>query len=215
LGLDLKPEEILKHFPRFAKVDDFLAAIGYGGVSAQSIASKLGENGAKEVLAAAPHVAKPRSPQRLVVGGVGDLLTNLAQCCRPVNGDTIVGYVTRGRGITVHRTDCLNVVNSTEQERIVPVSWDDRSKDDTFPVAVKVRAWDRVGLLKDMSTMLADERVNILYTLTTTHDDREVTLDLTLEVSDVGQLSRVLHKLDGVQGVFEVRRDTGASRKGA
>ena len=214
LGLDLKAEEILKHFPRFAKVDDFLAAIGYGGVSAQSIASKLGEHGAREVLAATPHVAKPKSPQRVVVGGVGDLLTNLGQCCRPVNGDLIVGYVTRGRGITVHRTDCPNILNSTEPERIVPVSWDERSRDETFPVAVKVRAWDRVGLLKDISTMLADERVNILYTLTTTHDDREVTLDLTLEVSDVGQLSRVLHKLDGVQGVFEVRRDPTGGRAG-
>jgi GTP pyrophosphokinase len=212
LGLDLKAEEILTHFPRYAKVDDFLAAIGYGGVSAQSIASKLGENGAKEVLAANSYITKPKSPQRLVSGGVGDLLMNLAACCRPVNGDEIIGYVTRGRGITVHRVDCPNVANLTDHERLIPVTWDDRDRDETFPVPVVLRAFDRVGLLKDISTLLADERVNILFTHTRTHEDREVTIDLTVEVADVGQLSRVLHKLDGIQGVFEVRRDTTGAR---
>jgi GTP pyrophosphokinase len=72
-------------------------------------------------------------------------------------------------------------------------------------------AWDRVGLLKDISTLLADERVNILYVLTTTHDDRTVTLDITLEVVDVGQLSRIMHKLESIQYVFEVRRDTSGA----
>jgi guanosine-3',5'-bis(diphosphate) 3'-pyrophosphohydrolase len=217
LGLDLKPEDLLKHFPRYARVDDFLAAIGYGGVSPQAIASRLGENGAKEVLAATPHVPKPNTPQRLTVTGVGDLLTNLAQCCKPVSGDPIVGYVTRGRGITVHRADCPNVVNLPDPERLVPVSWGETSKDETFAVAIKLTAWDRVGLLKDISTLLADEKVNILYVSTTTHDDRTVALDITVEVVDVGQLSRVLHKLESIQYVFEVRRDTsGASvRAGA
>ncbi|MEA2513729.1 MAG: diphosphokinase / guanosine-3,5-bis(diphosphate) 3-diphosphatase [Thermomicrobiales bacterium] len=211
LGLDHKPEELLKHFPRFTKVDDFLAAIGYGGVSPQSIASRLGENGARDLLAATPHVPKPNTPQRLTVTGVGDLLTNLAQCCKPVSGDPIVGYVTRGRGITVHRTDCLNVVNRPDPERLVPVSWGESSKDETFAVGIKLTAWDRVGLLKDISTLLADERVNILYVATTTHDDRTVTLDITLEVIDVGQLSRILHKLESIQYVFEVRRDTSGA----
>jgi GTP pyrophosphokinase len=213
LGLDHKPEEILKHFPRFAKVDDFLAAIGYGGVSPQAIASRLGENGARDVLAATPHVPKPNTPQRLTVTGVGDLLTGLAQCCRPVSGDSIVGYVTRGRGIMVHRTDCPNVAG-LDPERMVPVSWGATGKDETFAVGIKVTAWDRVGLLKDISTLLADERVNILYVSTSTADDRTVALDVTLEVVDVGQLSRVLHKLESIQDVFEVRRDTsGASMR--
>lgn len=213
LGLEQKPEEILSHFPRFAKLDDFLAAIGYGGVSPQSIASKLGENGAKDVLTANPHIAKPKAPQRLVAGGAGgDLLMNLAACCRPVNGDDIIGYVTRGRGITVHRADCPNIANLSDHERLIPVAWEDRGKDETFPVPVVLRAFDRVGLLKDISSLLADERVNILYTHTRTHEDREVSIDLTVEVSDVGQLSRVLHKLDGIQGVFEARRDTTGSR---
>ncbi len=216
LGLELKAEDLLKHFPRFTKVDDFLAAIGYGGVSPQAIVAKLAaDTGTKEVLAATPHVPKPRAPQRLTVTGVGDLLTNLAQCCRPVSGDPIIGYVTRGRGITVHRADCPNVANVPEPERLVPVDWGERGKDETFPVGIRVVAWDRVGLLRDISTMLADERVNILYVHTTTHDDRTVTLDLTLEVVDVAQLSRVLHKLENIQYVFEVRRNTSGGRTGA
>ncbi len=215
LGLDYKFEEVLSHFPRYTKVDDFLAAIGYGGVTAQSVASKLGENGAKDVVSATPHIPKPKAPQRVVAGGVGDLLTNLAACCRPVNGDEIVGYVTRGRGLTVHRADCPNIVNITDRERLMPVTWDDKGPDQSFPVPIVVRANDRVGLLKDITGLLSDERVNILYTHTRTHDDREVTIDITVEVVDVGQLSRVLHKLDGVQGVYEVRRDTSGARSTA
>jgi GTP pyrophosphokinase len=215
LGLDYSFDEVLSHFPRYTKVEDFLAAIGYGGVTAQSVASKLGENGARDVVSATPHIPKPKTPQRVVAGGVGDLLTNLAACCRPVNGDEIVGYVTRGRGLTVHRADCPNVTNITDRERLIAVAWDDKGPDQTFPVPIVVRANDRVGLLKDITGMLSDERVNILYTHTRTHDDREVTIDITVEVSDVGQLSRVLHKLDGVQGVYEVRRDTSGARSTA
>jgi GTP diphosphokinase / guanosine-3',5'-bis(diphosphate) 3'-diphosphatase len=123
--------------------------------------------------------------------------------------------VTRGRGLTVHRSDCPNVQNITDRERLIPVTWDERTRDETFPVPVIVRAHDRVGLLKDISSLLADERINILYTHTRTHDNREVSIDITVEVSDVGQLSKVLHKLDGVQGVYEVRRDTSGARSPA
>jgi GTP pyrophosphokinase len=115
-------------------VEDFLAAIGYGGVSPQAIAARLGETGAaKDVLGAIPHVPKPNTPQRLTVTGVGDLLTNLAQCCKPVSGEPIVGYVTRGRGITVHRADCANVANLPDPERLVPVSWGDKGKERPSP----------------------------------------------------------------------------------
>ncbi len=210
LGLDMRPEDIHKHFPRYAKVEDMLAAIGYGAISSQLIASRIGDAGAKEVLSASPHVAKPKSPLRLDVMGVGDLLTNLAPCCKPVNGDEIIGYVTRGRGITVHRADCPNVQNRNDPERLVQVSWGTKSGE-TFPVGIRVKAWDRVGLLKDVSTVLADERVNILFVQTTTNDDRTVDLSVTIEVENVGQLSRILNKIESVPAVDEVRRDTSGS----
>jgi len=206
LSLDVKPDEILRLFPQYPKVDDFLAAVGYGAVSPQLIAARLDREREKEVLAPAPHIDVPRSPARLQVMGVGDLLTNLATCCKPVSGDPIIGYVTRGRGITVHRDDCPNVAGLSDPERLVPVTWGDRGED-TFPVTIRVRAWDRVGFLKDVSTLLADEKVNIVSVLTTTHDDRTVTLLVTVEVEGIGQLSRVLRKLEGVRDVYEVRRD--------
>ncbi|HEX3301939.1 MAG TPA: bifunctional (p)ppGpp synthetase/guanosine-3',5'-bis(diphosphate) 3'-pyrophosphohydrolase [Thermomicrobiales bacterium] len=207
LGVELKPEDIHKHFPRYNKVEDMIAAIGYGAISPQLIASRLGENETKNVLSDTPHVPKPRVPLRLDVMGVGDLLTSLATCCKPVNGDAIVGYVTRGRGITVHRADCSNLVNLPDPERLIQVTWGSKAGE-TYPVNIMVRAWDRVGLLKDISTLLADEKVNILYVQTVTNDDRTVSLRITIEVENVSQLSRVLHKIESVPAVDEVRRDT-------
>jgi GTP pyrophosphokinase len=207
LSLDIKTDEILKFFPQYTKVDDFLAAIGYGAVSSNLIASRLDQTREKDVFSvSSPHIEVPRTPARLQVMGVGDLLTNLAVCCKPVPGDDIIGYVTRGRGITVHRTDCPNAVATADPERLVPVTWGDRGQD-TFPVTIRVHAWDRVGFLKDVSTLLADQKVNIISVLTTTHSDRTVTLLVTVEVEGIGQLSKILQKLEGIRDVYEVRRD--------
>jgi GTP pyrophosphokinase len=209
LSVEFKPDELLKAFPQYPKLDDLLAAIGYGAISSQRIAVRLAQHRVREVLTPAEHVQAPRTPPRLQVMGVGDLLTNLATCCRPVNGDAIIGFVTRGRGITVHREDCPNIRNVTEPERLVPVTWGDHGEE-TFPVTVQVQAWDRVGLLKDVSTVLADERVNIVNVTTTTHDDRTVTLYATIEVEGIGQLSTILQKLESIREVYEVRREAGA-----
>ncbi|MCC7021971.1 MAG: bifunctional (p)ppGpp synthetase/guanosine-3',5'-bis(diphosphate) 3'-pyrophosphohydrolase [Thermomicrobiales bacterium] len=208
LSVELKPEDLLKEFPQYPKYDDLLAAIGYGAVSPQRIAVRLAQQPEQEQILSSPHLQTPRTPPRLQVMGVGDLLTNLATCCRPVNGDPIIGYVTRGRGVTVHRVDCPNVQNVSEPERLVPVTWGDHGER-TFPVTVQVEAWDRVGLLKDVSTVLADARVNILSLTTTTHDDRTVTLRATIEVEGIGQLSTILQKLESVREVHEVRRAPG------
>jgi GTP pyrophosphokinase len=210
LSVELKPDDLLKAFPQYPKLDDLLAAIGYGAISSQRIAVRLAQHGEQEVLLPAGNIQAPRTPPRVQVMGVGDLLTTVATCCRPVNGDEIVGFVTRGRGITVHRVDCPNIANVAEPERLVPVTWGDHGEA-TFPVTVQVKAWDRVGLLKDVSTVLADERVNIVSVLTTTHDDRTVTLYATVEVEGVGQLSTILQKLEGVREVYEVRRETSSS----
>ncbi|MBA3451062.1 MAG: bifunctional (p)ppGpp synthetase/guanosine-3',5'-bis(diphosphate) 3'-pyrophosphohydrolase [Chloroflexia bacterium] len=210
LSVELKPEELLKAFPQYPKLDDLLAAIGYGALSSQRIAVRLTQQGQQDVLVPATNIDVPRTAPRLQVMGVGDLLTSLATCCRPVNGDFIIGFVTRGRGVTVHREDCSNILKATEPERLVPVTWGDHGEE-TFPVTVQVKAWDRVGLLKDVSTVLADERVNIVSVITTTRDDRTVTLYATVEVEGIGQLSTILQKLEGVREVYEVRRETGAT----
>ena len=205
LGLDLKHEDVLTRFPRYPKLEDFYAAIGYGGVSSQQIASKLDET-PKDLFPANSQVKAPKTPARVEVMGAGNLLTIQANCCKPVPGDRIVGYTTRGRGVVYHRQDCPNVLNLPDPERLVPVAWGAEAHE-THPVSVHVTALDRVGLLKDVSTLLSDERVNILSVLTQTHDDRSVTLLLTVEVEGVGQLSRIMHRLESVRDVLEVRRN--------
>ena len=216
MSVELKPDELLKAFPQYPKLDDLLAAIGYGAVPSQRIAVRLAQHPEQEALLTAPSVQAPHAPPRLQVMGVGDLMTNLAVCCHPMNGDRIIGFVTRGRGVTVHREDCPNILNISEPERLVSVTWGSHGEE-TFPVTIQVKAWDRVGLLKDVSTLLADERVNILSVLTNTHDDRSVTLFATVEVEGVGQLSTILRKLEGVREVYEVHRDASPpkSRAGA
>jgi GTP pyrophosphokinase len=209
LGVEAKIDDIARQFTSFQRVDDFLAAVGYGGITPQQIATRLAESREPEVLAPVPTTHKaPSVPANLQVMGVGDLYTRLASCCKPVYGDDITGYVTRGRGITVHRADCPNMRSVDEDGRKVPVSWGDQLVK-SYPVAIRVEAWDRVGLLRDITALVADEKVNVLSVLTHVHDDRTVTVLMTVEVSGVKQLSHLLQKLEGVRDVFDARRDSG------
>jgi RelA/SpoT family (p)ppGpp synthetase len=213
LGIEMKVDDVAKHFPSFQRVDDFLAAVGYGGISPQQIATRLVESREPEVFAT-PSL-QPQAPvaSNLQVMGVGDLYTRLAACCKPVYGDEIVGYVTRGRGITVHRADCYNMKHVDEEGRQVPVSWGDQAAK-SYPVSVRLEAWDRVGLLRDITALVADERVNLLTVLTNVHEDRTVTVLMTIEVDGVKQLSRMLQKLEAVKDVFDVRRDAAPKAVG-
>jgi GTP pyrophosphokinase len=203
----MKIDDIAKMFTSYQKVDDFLAAVGYGAVSPQQIATRLVETQEREVLPAkAPDTSQPVIAKGLTVTGVGNLLMQFANCCRPVYGDPIVGYITRGRGITVHRTDCPNVRNVDDEARLTPVSWGDQRE--SYPVTIRVEAWDRVGLLRDITTLVADERVNMESVLTNTNSDQTVTVLITFNVGGLAQLSQVLHKLESVRDVFEVRRES-------
>ena len=136
--------------------------------------------------------------------GVGELLTNLAQCCNPVPGDDIVGYVTRSRGITIHRRDCFNVINEDEKERLIEVEWGQTEAQ--YPVSIQVDAWDRVGLVRDVSTVIAEEKVNILSMTVTEHNDRTTTIILTVETKGLAHLSRILARIGGVRGVLNMNR---------
>ncbi|RIK47134.1 MAG: (p)ppGpp synthetase [Chloroflexi bacterium] len=214
LGIEAKLDDIARHFPSYQRVDDFLAAVGYGAVSPQQITARLVETREPEVLAPPPTQTKSPVATGLQVMGVGDLYTRLANCCKPVYGDEIVGYVTRGRGITVHRADCPNMRNVGDDGRKVEVSWGDQAKQ-SYPVAIRISAWDRVGLLRDITTLVADEKVNLLTVLTNVQEDRTVSLLMTVEVDGVRQLSRLLQKLESVRDVFDVRRDAPLRVDGA
>jgi len=160
-------------------------------------------------------VTKPELvPSAVRVLGVGDLVTHLAQCCRPVPGDRIVGYITRSRGVTIHREDCHNVVHEDERERLIPVEWG--QSDLLYPVNVQVEAWDRVGLMRDITTVVAEEKVNIASANLADGDGHTISISLTLETKGLAQLSQLLKRIDAVKGVISVTRIGGeASKKGS
>ncbi|RMD80463.1 MAG: bifunctional (p)ppGpp synthetase/guanosine-3',5'-bis(diphosphate) 3'-pyrophosphohydrolase, partial [Gammaproteobacteria bacterium] len=153
-----------------------------------------------------------RREGRARLGGADNLLTQLAGCCRPVAGDPVVGYITRGRGITVHRQDCpyvLRYVNECPQ-RLIELDWEDLAgrEGGTYPVDVRVRAFDRPGLLRDVAAVLANEHINVAAVQTQpSRRDHMVSMALTLEIADLEQLSRVLARIGQLPNVQEVRRE--------
>jgi GTP pyrophosphokinase len=136
--------------------------------------------------------------------GVGDLVTHLAQCCHPVPGDKIIGYVTRSRGVTIHRQDCYSVVHEDERERLILAEWG--QTDSVYPVNIEVQAWERVGLIRDITTVVAEEKVNIAAVSFTNNNDYTASGFVTLEVNGLAQLSRLLVKIEGIRGVISVSR---------
>ncbi len=211
LGLtSSSPEEIAGLF-KYEDLEEFYAALGYGGITTQQVALKLAaQESTPQIKDEIPTTTKGGSPSKtgIQVLGVGDLLTKLGQCCNPVPGDEIIGFVTRIRGVTVHRKDCPNVIHGKEKERLVSVEWGKLQT--LYPVIVQVDAWDRVGLLRDISIVVAEEKVNIAKANTTTHEDHTITILLTLDVKSMEQLSILLPHIEGVKGITNVFRTTGA-----
>ncbi|HEY92139.1 MAG TPA: bifunctional (p)ppGpp synthetase/guanosine-3',5'-bis(diphosphate) 3'-pyrophosphohydrolase [Dehalococcoidia bacterium] len=202
LGIKVEREELAKLF-KYDSLDDFLIAIGYGGITTHQIALKLAAQ--QEPPKVLPEVAPLQPPASTIqVLGAGDMLTHLAQCCHPVPGDKIIGYVTRSRGVTVHRQDCYNVIHEEERERLIAVEW--MQTDSIYPVRIQVEAWDRVGLVRDITTVVAEEKVNIAAVSFINHDDHTTSTFLTLETRGLAQLSRLLVKIEGVRGVISVTR---------
>jgi len=212
LGIQIERQALAELF-NYSSPDDLLAAIGYGGITAHQIALMLAAQEEKPQPVA--EVTKPELvPSAVRVLGVGDLVTHLAQCCRPVPGDRIVGYITRSRGVTIHREDCHNVVHEDERERLIPVEWG--QSDLLYPVNVQVEAWDRVGLMRDITTVVAEEKVNIASANLADGDGHTISISLTLETKGLAQLSQLLKRIDAVKGVISVTRIGGeASKKGS
>ncbi|OGO50843.1 MAG: (p)ppGpp synthetase [Chloroflexi bacterium RBG_16_68_14] len=215
LGLTMArcKDELLRQ-SRYDTLDDLYAALGFGGASLHQVAVRL-ERFLKPQEPEPP--TEGEAPRRAVsatgiqVLGTGDLLTQLARCCNPVLGDEIIGYVTRSRGVTIHRRDCFNVLHEDERQRLVEVEWG--RSGDLYPVAVNIEAWDRVGLLRDISTIIAEEKVNMVAVRTQEREDRTTCISLTLETQGVNQLSRLLSKLETVRGVTSVSRSLNQARE--
>ena len=139
-------------------------------------------------------------------GGHGDMLVGLAKCCNPIRGDRIVGYITRGRGVTVHRRDCPNVLgHKNEEERLIKVNWGQAQK--TYPVSVRITAYDRDGLARDVATIVGEEHINMTsFSAATNKNNSTATIEATMEISDVEALSRVLSRIEQLPNVIEARR---------
>ena len=189
-------------------LDDFYAAVGYGAIAAQTVVMRLGIADDREV--ALPSTAPP-APARtggVRVKGVGDLLTRFGRCCSPIPGDPIVGFVTRGKGVTVHLRTCSTVVNERDVERLIDVEWETQAQQQTYPIAIRVEAYDRTGLLSDITNVVAENKINILAANVAVHPDHTATVNATLQVASVAQLARVLARIEGVRDVYSVQRET-------
>ncbi len=189
-----------------ASLDSFLAALGDGSISVGQVVNKLSsrEEDAEAEVRHQQELGLPISPSAgIQVLGVGDLLTSMARCCNPISGDEIIGYITRVKGVTVHRRNCPNIVNEDEPERLVDVSWG--KTEVKYPVRIQVRSMDRVGLLRDVTSLVSGENVNIASCVSEEYDNVSI-ITLTVHVSGIDQLSRLFFKLESVNGVTAVTR---------
>ena len=209
LGVGHPPRDALAARFNAARFEDLLAALGRGDVSVPQLAGAL-----QPYLSApsrpAPRVSKRRRKRSgdVRISGVGDLLTQVAQCCRPLPNDSIVGYITRGRGVSIHRADCRNVLNvaDSERARLVDVAWSGGAEE-SYPVEIAVEAYDRKGLLRDATAVVSNETVNIVAIEGRTDaGTRIVDMRITVEIRDIKQLSRVLDRLGQLPNVIDCRR---------
>jgi GTP pyrophosphokinase len=194
---------------KFDNLDDFFAAIGYGAVGAQQIVTRLGV--VDDAQLALPPTAPPPSPSRqggVRVKGVGDLLVRFGKCCHPIPGDPITGFITRGKGVTVHLKNCQTVLNERETARMIEVEWESQVQQ-TYPISIRIEAYDRTGLLSDISQVMAENKVNIMAANVVVTPDRTATVKATLEVASVAQLARVMSRLEQLKDIITVSRDLG------
>jgi guanosine-3',5'-bis(diphosphate) 3'-pyrophosphohydrolase len=191
----------------YDSVEDFYAAIGYGAVAAQQVVTRLGvvDDAELRVPAVAP-ASIPIRPGGVRVKGVGDLLVRFAKCCHPIPGDPISGFITRGKGVTVHLTTCPTVVNEREVSRLIEVEWE-AAATQTYPIAIRVEAYDRTGLLSDITQVVAENKVNILSASVHVSPDHTATVVATLQVSSVAQLAKVMGRIEQLKDVLSVQRD--------
>ena len=192
---------------KYENLDDFYAAVGYGAVGAQQVVTRLGV--VDDAQLTLPPTAAPPSPSRqggVRVKGVGDLLVRFGQCCHPIPGDPIIGFITRGKGVTVHLRNCRTVLGERETSRLIEVDWESQVQQ-TYPISIRVEAYDRTGLLSDVSQVVAEAKVNILAANLAVTPDRTATVRATIEVASVAQLARVMSRLEQLKDVISVQRD--------
>ena len=203
LGTDLKDQQIAE-LVGYSTVDEFMVSLGNGNSSIQDVVRALAtheialEDNSDSVKLLPEKVSLPN----VEIIGAGDLMTRMGKCCRPIYGDKIVGYMTRSRGITIHRSVCSNP-EKEDSEKLIEVDW---GKSQIFyPVRIKIEAWDRVGLLRDITSLVSEEKVNIASCISEELEDLSI-ISLTVYIDGIDQLSRLCSKLESIGGVISVKR---------
>ena len=202
---------------RCGNADDLYIAIGRGDITLANIA-----NAVQKKLAADPDMAteqllrtsrrKRKTRGSIAIDGVGDLMSHTARCCRPVPPEPVAGYITLGRGVSIHKNDCANLLRlrQTNSDRVIDVSWQEGGQEEnTYPAAITIRAYDRTGLIRDISSVFADERVTVIE-MSSTSDRSVGSADLHLLIAAHGldELSRVMHRVSNLPNIVSVTRDT-------
>ena len=211
-------EKLLRRYS-FKSVEDLYAAVGFGGFTAQQVATRLAEEYRKtqktiphppeeipEQRQERPVKPKERGAQAVFVKGEDGMLVRFAHCCNPVPGDDIVGYITRGRGVTVHRRDCVNLSDpSMENDRLVEVSWNTGSQS-AFPVEIQLIAYEKEGVIANLTTMIADMKIPLLALSAKTTRNKTSIINMTMEIKDTAQLDEVMKKIKKNPSIIEAYR---------
>ncbi len=184
--------------------DEFFEGLGCGDITIGRVVNKLLESkSTDDMLVAVPASSEAMPSEAITVVGLKGLLTAMAKCCNPTPGDEIIGYITRGHGATIHRQDCPNILRIRDRERLIKVSWGENVR--TYPVPIRIRAYDRQGLMGDITTLLNTESVNIV-DVQVGISKNLADLHLVIEVRDIAQLSRMLARIENLPNVLEATR---------
>ena len=211
-------ENVLRKYT-FGTLDDIYAAIGYGALTANKVISRLKEEYRKsvkldeitkyvsEAVEQKKKTVSKSLPEKVIVKGIKNCLVRISRCCNPVPGDDIIGYITRGRGVSVHRKDCINIANNIDGDnRLIEVSWY-TSNNVAYKADITVMAQDRTALLMEITNVIGEAKIPLKAMNARTTKDQIAIMNLTLEITNTEQLEKIVKKIRRVNGVFEVTRN--------
>jgi GTP pyrophosphokinase len=204
LGIDIGIQNVIDILGYISE-EDMYAALGDGTLTTERLVGRISNKSETSKIETKQGIPRTGPASGIEVLGVGDLLTGIARCCNPILGDNIAGFITRGRGVTIHRITCPNIISlaKEEEERIVSVDWGETKT--LYPVRIQIKSWDRVGLLGDVTSTVSNERVNIANISSQEYDDMSV-ISLTVYTSGIDQLNTLYTRLEAINGMINVSR---------
>lgn len=189
----------------FQNTEEILVAIGYGKLSALQVVNRLAPEKEKEEEVPLKKPPKKEAARGVKVKGIDDILIHYSKCCNPIPGDRIIGFITRGRGVTIHREDCPNIFELTvDRDRLIEVDW--QHDESTHPARISIYTVDKPGLLANVSSAITSADVNITQANISTTEDKRAFLDFVIEVRNLDQLDKVIKKVEQIEGVLDIRR---------